>query len=84
MRFDRYLTSRLRILLLKDNPKIPKALLDFIRPIDNPIGLKVFHNWVDIIPYPMSTVVKVHGFQGTPHVLPYQVPIKVGIAEILW
>lgn len=82
--FDRYFASRLRSLRLRDNPRIPKALMDFIRPMDNPSGLKVSHNWADIIPYLVSTIFRVYGFQGTPHVLPYQVPLKVGIAEMLW
>ena len=83
-RFDRYFASKLRCLILKDNPKIPKALLHFIRPMDNPSSLKVSHNWADIIPYPVSTIFRVYDFQGTPHVFPYQVPLKVGIVEMLW
>jgi hypothetical protein len=71
VRFDIYFASRLRRLLLKDNPKIPKALLDFIRPLDKPNNLKVSHNWIDIIPYLVSIVFRVYGFQGTPYVLPY-------------
>lgn len=84
VRFDRYFASKLKSLILRDNPKIPKALLDFIWLMDNPASLKVSHNWANIIPYPMSTVFRVYGFQGTPHVLPYQVPLKVGIAKMLW
>ena len=44
VRFDRYFASRLRCLILRDNTRIPKALMDFIRPMDNPFGLKVSHN----------------------------------------
>jgi hypothetical protein len=84
LRFDRYFASRLRCLILRDNPRIPKALMDFIKPMDNPSNLKVSHNWADIIPYPILTVFRVYSFQGTPHVLPYQVPLKVGIDEMLW
>jgi len=29
-------------------------------------------------------VVRVYGFKGTPYVLPYQVPLKVGVAKFLW
>ena len=58
--------------------------MDVIRPMDNPGGLKVSHNWGDVIPYPVSTVFRIYGFRGSPHVLPYQVPLKVGIAEVLW
>lgn len=40
VRFDRYFASRLRSLLLKDNRRIPKALFDFIMPMDKPtIGI---------------------------------------------
>lgn len=84
VRFDRYFTSKLRGLILRENPRIPKALMHLIRPIDNPSGLKVSHNWGDIIPYPISTIFRRYGFKGSPHVLPYQVPLKVGVAEILW
>lgn len=69
---------------MKENPRIPKAFLDFIKPKDNPSNLKLSHNWEDIIPYLVSTIFGVYGFQGTPHVLPHQVPLKVGIAEMLW
>lgn len=32
LKFDRYFASKLRILLCQENPRIPKALLEFIRP----------------------------------------------------
>lgn len=56
VRFDRYFASKLRFLISKDNPRIHKALMDLIRPMDNPYDLKVSHNWGDIIPYSVSTV----------------------------
>lgn len=84
VRFDRYFTSKLRCLMLRDNPRIPKALMDLIRPMDNPSCLKVLYNWGDVIPYHISTIFRIYGFKGGPHVLPYQVPLKVGVAEILW
>lgn len=83
MKFDRYFASRLRILLCQENPKIPKALLEFIGPKEFVEGIKIVHNWGDIILYPVSTVFRVYGFKGTPYLLPYQVPLKIGIAEIL-
>ena len=70
VRFDRYFASKLRYLLLSDNTRVPKALAALIRPLDHPSGLKVSHNWGDIIPYSVSTVIRVYGFKGTPHVLP--------------
>ena len=82
--FDRYFVSRLKSLLLKDNLRIPKALLDFIKPMDNPRSLKASHNWAYFIPYLVSTNFRVYGFQGTPHVLPNEVPLKVGVVEMLW
>ena len=84
VRFDRYFSSKLRCLLSSDNPRVPKAFASLIRPLDSPSGLKVSHNWGDIIPYSISTIIRVYGFKGTPHVLPYQVPLKVGVAEFLW
>lgn len=71
VRFDRYFASRLRCLLLRDNPKVPRALINLIRPMDNPTSLKLSHKWGDVIPYSISTIFRVYGFQGTPHVMPY-------------
>ena len=71
VRFDRHFASKLRCLLFKDNPRIPKALLHLVRPMDKPHNLKFSHNWGDIIPYSVSTVIKIYGYKGTPHVLPY-------------
>ena len=84
VRFDRHFASKLRHLILRDNPKIPKVLVHLVRPMDNPQNLKVSHNWGDIIPYSVSTVIRIYGFKGRPHVLPYQVPLKVGVAKFLW
>ena len=44
VRFDRHFASKLRCLLLSDNPKVPRALVSLIRPLDHPSGLKVSHN----------------------------------------
>ena len=83
VRFDKYFASKLRCLILRDNTRIPKVLMHLVRPMENPHNLKVSHNWGDIIPYSVSTVIIIYGFKGTPHVLPYQVPLKVGVAEFL-
>ena len=58
--------------------------MNLIRPMDSPHNLKVSHNWGDIIPYSVSTIFRIYGFKGSPHVLPYQVPLKVGMDEVLW
>ena len=50
VRFDSYFSSKMRCLISKDNHRIPKALMDLIRPMDNPHDLKVSHNWGDITP----------------------------------
>ena len=74
----------MRIFLSGDNHQILKPLLEMIRPKDHAKGPKDSHNWGDIIPYLVSTIFRVYGFQGKPHVLPYQVSLKVGIVEFLW
>jgi hypothetical protein len=84
VRFDRYFSSRLRLLLRGDSPRIPQPFLELIRPKDHAKGLLVNHNWGDIIPYVVSNIFRIYGFLGQPHVLPYQVTLKVGIAELLW
>ena len=58
--------------------------MSLIRPMDNPSDLKVSHNWGDIIPYSISTIFRIYGFKGSLHMLPYQVPLKVGMAKVLW
>lgn len=83
LKFDRFFASRLRILLCQENPRIPKALLEFIRPNEFAENIKIVHNWGGIILYPVSTIFRVYGFRGTPYLLPYQVPLKIGIAEVL-
>ena len=59
VRFDRYFASKLRLLLRGDSPRIPQAFLELIKPKDHAKGLLVIHNWGDIIPYNVSTVIKV-------------------------
>ena len=71
VRFDRYFTSKIRLLFKGDSPIIPQPLLELIRPNDHAKTLLVSHNWGDIIPYPISTIFRVYGFLGKPHVLPY-------------
>ena len=58
--------------------------MSLVSPMDNPIGLRVSHNWGYIIPYSVSTVIRIYGFKGNPHVLPYQVLLKIVVAEFLW
>lgn len=84
VRFDRYFASRLRLLLRGDIPIIPQSLLELIRPKDHAKVLLVSHNWGDIIPYNISTMIGVYHFWGKPHVLPFHVPLKIGIAGLLW
>ena len=81
--FDKFFSSKLRALLVQDCPRIP-ILLQLLRPKEYPTRLIVRHNWVDIIPYSVSIFFRVYGFQGCPHVLPFQVPLLVGVAEFLW
>lgn len=71
-------------MLVGDNPRIPQPLLELIRLKYHAKGLMVSHNCRDIIPYVVSTIFKVYGFLGKPHVLPFQVPLKVVIVELLW
>ena len=84
VRFDRYFSSRLIMLLIRDSHRIEQPLLELITPKDHAKWLMVSHNWGDIIPYAVSIIFRVYGFLGKPHVLPYQVPLQVGIIEILW
>lgn len=84
VRFDNFFAATIRKLVFDQNPRIPLPLLQLIRPVEYPSGKLVCHNWADIFPYPISTVFRVYGFQGSPHVLPFQVPYKLGVSEFLW
>jgi hypothetical protein len=65
-------------------PIILEDLHDFLRLKERKPKLKICHNWGDIIPYLVSTVIRVSSFQGTPHIFPYNVPPRLGLAEVLW
>lgn len=81
--FDRDFASRLRNFLFFDNPIIPMELLRLIRPKEYCQDITIVHNFGDIILYPDSIVFRVCGCRVVPYILPYQVPLKVGYADIL-
>lgn len=83
LKFDKCFSSMIRILLCSENPRVPKALLEFLRPKEFVEEIKIVHNWGDMYMYPVSNVVRVYHFRGTPFLLPYQVPLKLGIVEVL-
>lgn len=83
LKFDKCFVSKIRTLICSENPRVPKVLLEFIRPKEFAENIKIVHNWGDIYLYPISTIFRVYGFKGTPFLLPYLVPLKVGIAKIL-
>lgn len=64
VRFFKFFASRLRSLLRGDSPRILQALLELVRPKDHAKGLLVSHNLGDIIPYNLSTIIRVYGFLG--------------------
>lgn len=71
LKFDKCFGSKIRILLCLENPRIPKALFEFLRPKEFAKEIKIVHNWGDIYFYPVSIVFKVYSFRGTPFLLPY-------------
>lgn len=38
----------------------------------------------DIIPYPVSTIIRVYGFPSEPHILPFNVPLRLDFGEVMW
>lgn len=84
VRFGNYFASRLRGILTMNPPRIPTQLHDFLRPKERLPLLRIEHNWGDVIPYPVSTVIRVYGIPGEPHVLPFHVPFRLGFAEVIW
>lgn len=58
-------------------------LAQLVRPNQFAKNLNIVHNWGDVIFYNVSTIIKLYGFRGTPFILPYQVPLRIGITEFL-
>lgn len=83
MKFDKCFASKIKILLCSENPRVPITLLEFLGPKEFAKEIKSIHNCGDIYLQPVSIVFIVYGFRGTPFLLPYQVPLKVGIVEVL-
>lgn len=44
LKFDKYFASKIRTLLYSENPRIPKVLLEFIRPKEFAENIKIVHN----------------------------------------
>ena len=84
VRFDKFFSTKLKALLVENCPSITTLFFNLLRNLEYPIGLLLCQNWADIFPYLFSTIFKVYGFQGSPHVFPYHVPLKVGVAEFFW
>lgn len=84
VRFDNYFASGLRARLIVNPPRIPVELHDFLRPMERRPYLKLEHNWGDVIPYSVSTVIRVYGFHGESHIFPINVPLRLGFAEVMW
>lgn len=38
----------------------------------------------DIIPYFVSTFIRIYGFYGQPHIFIFNVPLGLGFAEVMW
>lgn len=66
VRFERYFSFKMRILLVGNSPRIPQSLLELIRPKDYAKGLKLSHNWGDIIPCAVSTFFRLYGSNPSP------------------
>lgn len=79
--FHKRFAARLRMLFVLDNPRVPSVLAELIRPNQFAKNLSIVHNWGDVIFYNVSTVIRLYGFRGIPFILPYQVPLRIGIAE---
>lgn len=63
IKFDRCFVSKTRFLLCTENPRIPKALLEFLTPKEFVEGIKIVHNWGDMYLYPVSIVFQSIWFQ---------------------
>lgn len=83
VRFDNIFSSKLRQRLMVNPSRIPKELHDFVRPKERLPLLRIEQNWGDFIPYPISIVIRIYGFSGQPHVLPFNVPLGMGFYEVM-
>lgn len=52
LRFDKCFASKIRTLICSENPRVPKVLLEFIRPREFIENIKIVHNWGDMYLYP--------------------------------
>lgn len=77
-------STKLRQALMVDVPRIPKELDDFLRPAERWPDLNISHNWGDVIPYNNCIVLRVFGTQFTPHILPREVPLRIGFLQVMW
>lgn len=84
VRFDNCFLSRLKAWLVVNPPRIPVELHVFFRPMKRKPELKLKHNWGNIIPYFVSTVIRVYGFHGQPHIFPINVPLRLGFTKVMW
>lgn len=84
LRFDNSFSSKLRKRLTVNPPRIPKELHDFVRPKERLPLVTIEHNWGDFISHPISTLIRIYGFAGQPHVLPFNVPLRLGFVEVMW
>lgn len=81
--FDNCFASRLKTRLTINPPTIPKQFLDFLRPKERIPKLNIEHNWGDVIPYSVRTVLRVYGYSGKPYVLPYNITLRLGFAKVM-
>lgn len=65
-------------------PRIPTRLHDFLRLKERRPNLKIDNNWGDVIPYYNCTILQVYGTRNIPHVLPRDVPLRIGFLEVMW
>lgn len=82
--FDNNFASRLRQKLTVNLPRIPKELHDFVRPKERLPLARIEHNWGDFMPYSVSTVIRIYGFSRQPHVLPFNIPMRMGFTKVMW
>lgn len=76
--FDDNFASRLRARLVLNPQRIPTELLDFLWPKERRSDLNIEHNWGDIIPCRVCTVIRVYGFLDYPFLLTYHVTLRLG------
>lgn len=81
--FKNHFATRVLSFLQGPMPRVPKEILDFLRPMERRPDLGIQHNWGVFILHYDCIVIRFYGFPIGLHVLPRFVPMRIGFLEVI-